>query len=586
MLTLSFYGTFDNMHVSFRASLGVGVRRIAFMAPLVGLTFPALAHNAPVHRAMTDLAYEIIVIASADADLGPGLRLIGNRPESATEDKWETFLRDMKEARARIRALETGLGPAKQPVCSPQDIPDINWASRKPLRDMLLPVSLDFSTCDGCGVDFEWLRDSPNRGLYSEYNRSSPGSFDPPEPPHGTDYSGEILGFWAADIDDHNDDTHLFPNITNLVGGLGALKTKVEELTSMGYSIPLIPIFCIVEWLFGDGGNCADDAKDFADNTNPARAPDVAISDLPECIVWRCDIAGRDYVGLWHFVGLHGTAHTTFDDPPGYQMDSGGPNGMADEFVIGMIWLVDHVGLSLDPDRSRGVQYQISGGNDFHRDTLRRERAEWRQPTIAHLIFEPVDNLAKYGWTNFLPSEGNPSRSAEPLSYPLHAIGDVTVPMHVVGTSGWGHRPFEDAVENAWPRLIYLSDASNEADAARALQVQQATRILAKAYSWRQFILDWRVNHPDHQHDLPVRDLVTALAQETFDYANAQELLSGVPFTLNAWPYKPIVSLAYLKDKVGTRLEYSGDADVDRTRPLIENGVAATLAFLVSAMEH
>src|SRR5690242_1429970 len=105
MLSFSFCATFAAMYNLFWASLSFRVRRIAFIVPLLALTHSALAHNAPVHRNMTDLAYQIIIIASADAALGPGLRLIGNRPGSATDDKWEAFLRDIKEARTRIRAL-------------------------------------------------------------------------------------------------------------------------------------------------------------------------------------------------------------------------------------------------------------------------------------------------------------------------------------------------------------------------------------------------------------------------------------------------------------------------------------------------
>ncbi|MBA2485281.1 MAG: hypothetical protein H0V35_04145 [Nitrospira sp.] len=168
--------------------------------------------------------------------------------------------------------------------------------------------------------------------------------------------------------------------------------------------------------------------------------------------------------------------------------------------------------------------------------------------------------------------------SAEALAWPLHAIGDATVPMHVVGASGWGHRPFEEAVEDAWPRLIYLTDRPEQAEESRALQRQQAARILSKAYTWRKYILDWRARHPGEETNLPVRDLVTALAQETFDYANSQQP--------TGWPYDSTASLLFLASNVAAQGIYDNNAAVNLTRPLIENGVAVMLAFLMSAMER
>jgi hypothetical protein len=234
----------------------------------------------------------------------------------------------------------------------------------------------------------------------------------------------------------------------------------------------------------------------------------------------------------------------------------------------------------LDYDESKGPkQYEIGAGDDFHSDSKRRSRAQWQFPTFPHLIFSPADNLGKFGWEQFRASKARAAKiSAEPLSWPLHAIGDATVPMHVVNTSGWGHRPFEQAVRDSWSRLLFFSDDPTQKDVARALQVEQAARILAKAYQWRTFILNWRAAHPGQQDNVPVRELVTALAQETYSYAAISRP--------GGWPFDSAASLLYLADEESATLFYKTKASIDYTRPLIENGAAASLAFLMSAMER
>jgi hypothetical protein len=77
---------------------------------------------------------------------------------------------------------------------------------------------------------------------------------------------------------------------------------------------------------------------------------------------------------------------------------------------------------------------------------------------------------------------------------------------------------------------------------------------------------------------VPIRELVTALAQDTFDYAQAVQP--------SGWPYNATASLQYLNDNGGAQGLYDTNAAVGRARPLIENGIAVTLAFLMSAVER
>lgn len=560
--TCQFYVSRLAMVASF-SNLRGGLSRTVSMILVLSFCGPAWGHNYVVHRDMADLAYEIMIIASQELGRPQNERLIAGPLGNVTAEQWEIFLNDIQKGRSRIRMLQTGLQLSKRTECiSNQRSVGTEWAANKTLGEMPWPVALDWFTGDDCGADFTF---SPP-GIYAEHNKPSAGNFQ--TPPQGVDYSGEILGFWAASIDDHVDDTHFYFKPTSILG-IGAATTKADELITKGLSIPLIPLFCLFECIFGDCDNCDQNARDFADEINPT---DELIGLLPGF----GDKSGLDYVGVWHFIGMQGGSPTTFDDRSGYLMEKGGPNGQPDPLVTGLMAGSDLLGMSLNYAKSKGPrQYEISSGSDFHRDTTVRSSAKWTFPPFPHLIFEPADNLAKYGWDRF---RNLSNVSAEALAWPLHAIGDATVPMHVVGASGWGHRPFEEAVEDAWPRLIYLTDLPEQAEESRALQGQQAARILSKAHTWRKYILDWRARHPGEETNLPVRDLVTALAQETFDYANSQQP--------SGWPYDPTASLLFLASNVTAQGMYDNNAAVNLTRPLIENGVAVMLAFLMSAMER
>ena len=537
-------------------------RRSKALVLMALLLLPGLAsaHNYEVHRDMTEMSYEIMILVGDDLGKPPHERRI-TRPADITPADWEAFLKDVDQARRKLQLLKNGLPLAKSAVCE-RDGSNVGtgWAFEQPnvnkqLKDTRA-VALDYKTGSDCGVEFNF---KPT-GIYAELNK---------DPRTGVpDASGEILGFWAADIDDHKDDTHFFIKPTS-IGGLGAAEKKADELITDGISIPLIPLFCLFECIFGGCDDCARDARDFADSVNPT---DEIIGLIPGF----GDISGLPYVGVWHFMGMQPGADPRFDDPSGYAMDNGGPFGKPDAMVTGMIAVLDWTGMTLNWDKSDGPKrYEITGGNDFHRNTSTRSRAKWMFPPFPHLIFEPADNLGKYGWNQF---KSQRTKTAEPLSFPLHALGDATVPMHVVNSSGWGHRPFEDAVQDAWPRLLYLSDVPSEQAQAEALQREQANRILVKAYGWRKFILDWRSSHPGEQETVPIRDMVTELAQQTFNYANSLQA--------TGWPYSPTASLIYLADPGAAKNIYLHNAEVDHTRPLIENGIAATLAFLVSAMER
>lgn len=139
--------------------------------------------------------------------------------------------------------------------------------------------------------------------------------------------------------------------------------------------------------------------------------------------------------------------------------------------------------------------------------------------------------------------------------------------MHVIGSTGYGHRPFEDAQERLWPRIS--EDLGSD-----------LRPLLARAFFWRRFVTDWRARARGRNRDVPVRDMVTTLARETLDYSRQRQAAGN-------WPYADHLSTLYfLGEKDTTTSAYANQANaVALVRPLILNAVAAKMVFLASAME-
>jgi hypothetical protein len=178
--------------------------------------------------------------------------------------------------------------------------------------------------------------------------------------------------------------------------------------------------------------------------------------------------------------------------------------------------------LSVEVDHSDGVRrYEVlNSETSTPNPSERREVYEWQGRTFNHIEMNPLDNLAQHGMDEF---EKDPSM-LKPLSYPLHALGDVTVPMHVVGTSSWGHGPFEAAVDELFPEILFQhGDVQQEAtDQERVQQLEQARRILLDGFRWWQWLRDFRAENPEWGQ-LPIRPFMLELAKET--RRNGDELL-------------------------------------------------------------
>ena len=370
---------------------------------------PAAAHNPSIHQAMTDLAWQMMVVVE-----NTGGERIGEGG-----DDWQGFLRRVAATPGRYRTRPADLYPlvsSRTDTCTPALG---SWNTT--VHGVPNAPRWDFKDLTGCGVNTTWKPSLDNVPA--------------------NEFGGAVLGVWAAFPDSAFDDTHLWYRVTS-AAGLGAVHDIVNEATEDALTIALIPIVCAVDWLFGDGDDCVKNSRKIADDVNVTEEVDSWIPGVG-------DQSGDDWVGVWHFVDMKPGASNDFDARQGKLFDEAGvPGEPMDPVELVLMAYFDASGLSLNYDKSQGIdKYTADNADDGMAKTIHRDKADWQFTTIAHTPFEPVNNLAWYGWTHFRDEQIHP---VSMLGWPLHAIGDAIVPMHVVGTSAWGHRPFEDSQDLIW----------------------------------------------------------------------------------------------------------------------------------------
>jgi hypothetical protein len=243
-------------------------------------------------------------------------------------------------------------------------------------------------------------------------------------------------------------------------------------------------------------------------------------------------IAGpRDFPGSGHFInvqtpvafGSRRIPSSLFDDIQGkdltqayYLRGATSDTAVMDSYDH---YLLDagSLGAGIDFHASFGPNhYQITDPDDGSKASMPfRGEDYWDERDFSAMVFTPVDNLAYYGWREW---RGDPCKKVERLHWPLHALGDASAPHHVVGVTGLGHRPFEDVVQysgaptppggghlsSQWTAIIHGDDP--------VAGKSQAHQILENAFGWSRVIRDFQQTHPG---DIPVRQLVTLVAQKT-----------------------------------------------------------------------
>ncbi len=349
------------------------------------------------------------------------------------------------------------------------------------------------------------------------FSTLTPGGFLPDD---WEKTQGLVFGWHAEHRDDDHGDTWV-DMMPILVGQILNEAGKVWETV---VAVILAPFVCAYTWITG-GSDCGSKTRKLADQTNPA---DVLKGILPG---WKNKDASDEGVGFWHFINVQPGTSNWYDDTQGLFYEEAGPAFEPSGIDQSIMLAGDLLFLNLDASESAGCsRYEITEDEtSFSRPSDDRANWSWQSETIGHTQYSPLDNFALYGHMRLQSQISDGKFGISGMGWPLHAIGDATVPMHVVGTSGWGHRPWEDFVNDTWAPLMFEKCSIHEPgsctggkpnNALKLDQLKQAKRVLQRGFRWYEFLL----GHPD------VRDFITAIAGETFGMV-AGELVSNLfPF--------------------------------------------------------
>ena len=117
-------------------------------------------------------------------------------------------------------------------------------------------------------------------------------------------------------------------------------------------------------------------------------------------------------------------------------------------------------------------------------------------------------------------------------------------------------------------------------DLSEQEQTAFVARVLQRALFWTEKINAWRSAH-GNTLDVPVRSIVTELAANTHAYSLQMQSKTG-----GIWPFSPVASTAYLVEPTATSKGYAAiPGAADLARPLLEDGLGATIALLVAAAD-
>lgn len=388
----------------------------------------AEAYNNLTHQRIIEAAVEVML----DADRAPV-------PAGVDAAEWRAYTARVVRSAGNLRLLRTGLfgvyrfstfpGPPSTllPTAPGYNDPEIcsYHGSHEPGRDLNLLNVLEMRISE-----FPYY---PNKDW-------GPCAYTPidrvPSPPLGGSL-GPVLGWHAQNVDNWVSDSILWSRPTN-AGIAGLTKEATNRVVEYGFGALLIPFVCLANLIFGDGCDI-DDSFDLVQRINPVTLIEGTLPGVG-------DVRGPDYVGLWHFIDVGATSNR-YNDVRGLFYEQAGPSypGAVD---VAIMAVADLSGLSLNAFAAEGPERYGAF------DRVERTPAQWQAHSIGHTEFSPLDNLARSGWGAY---ESDPTDAAY-LSAPLHAVGDAAAPHHVTGTTSWGHRPFEEAVDSRREEVLPRND--------------------------------------------------------------------------------------------------------------------------------
>lgn len=536
----------------FRRNSRSGIR--AALLALAGLAIqnaPAQAYNQDFHKPLVDYAWQIMLAIDA---IGRG----GTSPDQPFRSLAisDDLSRRTQEAVRRIQNLPANLPPPKDERCAdPALIAQLgtntpNWNNNgdffnMPIGSAPFPVALDYASGKDCGIQVNW---SPGQAYQLINTR---------------DRSGAILGYWAQYPDTLEDDFHVGIKPTS-TGGLSLLKEGLIAAGALPAATIWVPVKCgwkclksLVSFSPGDCEACCKDAVRASGNASR----DI-VSGIDSFVPILGDFKSDQIVGMSHHINVP-LANSDYDDISGLLITRAGPLGVPGALEVLATAVADAAGATVRYDDSDAPKnYEIINAQDGSANSRHRSATDWESLPFPHVAMPPVDNLARYGFGEF---NKPPGRQTKFLGYALHAIADATVPMHVAGAFGWGHRPYEDAV-SAIADLLLAGDRRSE-------PIRLNTIILPRVEAYYKIITDWRAANPGQASDVPIRAIVTAAAQTTWAIAKTDPTL-----------FDDALSVGYLADGLDvTTAAYTLKRGV--MRQFVDEAVAASIAFLIATGE-
>lgn len=538
---------------------------------------PRQAHawNEGTHQKIVDWAYQIIKLTEHQRRFGnpasvlplPNRIVLDARPAWCTGTcpvQWNAFMVKLTGARPRLASIP--FGPSlKNPEEHPGDITCAPVQTSQPLGDLALGA-LDGSTPKSGHTNAEScarLTKYEEGGLFDDTSLRDMG---------GNRFLGTNLGFIAQAADARIGDWEVYVDVTAAVAsGIGWLLTlgqttnsgledsirtlnNVAKIGAVGWAIAFLALVsAIVAGLHGDDPfEQAQETTDFILNFEQELFTYLGIDEMFS--------TPTDTVGLGHFINVQPQVATNdgpwpsnqFDNHQGLYYDeayynvgtAAAPRLFQDSYDHYLVDIATGLGAAIQPRRSYGVEnYQITSPDDGHAASRPRPHSAsdgyWLTTEMHGIAFTPIDNLGYKGWVKF---RDDTCKTADALHWPLHALGDAAAPAHVIGATGQGHRPFEDGIDylaTVWERVRNLSPdefstakaaeyggSAAARDAAFQLQLDQARAVLEAAFRYSQLIQTYQASHPG---DIPIRDLITRVAENTLQTLQASPKLRCDP---------------------------------------------------------
>ena len=417
------------------------------LAGLLAMPLPAHAHNEPVHQRMTDYAYHVLLAGEARSRR----RRCRNAcaPSAAPREGAPRHDRVLRRAPGRAcdscarcsRACRSTRRPASRRPRRPVRRPGARLATAIGHDDHRIAADANSCACPSPSTTATAAGLRHRRGLapsgeLASVNRRA-GS---PARSHGHDarllvgrarQGGEGLGAAL----DHARSPCRHPAV---VGGIGAstsgrrqrrLRARVRAVSDrVRRSVRFVAV--------GAGAIVIDE---------------IASIDADS-------LESEDYVGFGHFVDMKADARgagALRRRSRGSSWSAPGRPACRTAPRMLVMALFHIGGMHVNHDESSAPKnYRRSckapdggrGRGDFHHNSIDRARERVGDAEA------PRSAAHRRRQSRHVRLRESKARKATPLEakrlgWPLHAIGDAAVPMHAVGASGYGHRPYEDAVD-------------------------------------------------------------------------------------------------------------------------------------------